>query len=117
MLLIDADKSLNDGMLSLGQCSYAKVDLRHVESMLSITNYDIALLNADEPDENYYEPMARIRRLRPNLPLLFVSTSTRKRNVVKLLRAGADGYLRAESRSTELQEAVSTLLRGFKYVS
>ena len=79
--------------------------------------YDIILLKLSGSDYSGLPILKDIRRAFPVLPLLFLSMQVEGRNVVKVLRSGADGYMQMEAMATELGNAISYLLRGLKYVS
>ena len=58
-----------------------------------------------------------LRRLRPKLPVLFLSMYPEEQYARRALKSGAAGYLTKESIPEELKEAVRRILSGGRYVS
>jgi DNA-binding NarL/FixJ family response regulator len=73
---------------------------------------DLVLLDARMPDHDGIWALRRIRELRPNLPVLVLSTYDTEDYVEGALEAGASGYLLKEATTAQLQEAIETALSG-----
>jgi two-component system, NarL family, invasion response regulator UvrY len=61
--------------------------------------------------------LKEIRSSASNLPVLVLSGHPEEQYAVRVLRAGAAGYLTKESASRDLSIAVTKLLSGGKYIS
>jgi DNA-binding NarL/FixJ family response regulator len=61
--------------------------------------------------------LKQIREERPNLPVLILSMHPEEQYALRLLRAGAAGYMNKESAPEELVNAIRRIAQGKKYVS
>ncbi len=61
--------------------------------------------------------LKEIKQTRPKLPVLMLSMHPEDQFAVRLLKAGASGYMNKESAPEELVGAVKKLLSGGRYVS
>jgi two-component system invasion response regulator UvrY len=78
---------------------------------------DLVLLDLAMPGKDGLDALKELRQARPNLPVLILSVYPEEQYAVRLLRAGAAGYLTKESAPEELIEAIRKVSRGGRYVS
>ena len=78
---------------------------------------DVVLLDILMPDKNGIDTLKTLRHIKPELPVLILSTYGEDQYAVNLLRAGAAGYVNKEAASAQLVAAIRTVVRGRKYVS
>jgi DNA-binding NarL/FixJ family response regulator len=90
---------------------------RELMPLLRERTCDVLLLDLGLPDRSGLEVLAELRERRPNLPVLVLSMHPEEQFGVRLLRAGAAGYLSKESAPEELIRAIRKVHRGGKYVS
>jgi DNA-binding NarL/FixJ family response regulator len=69
------------------------------------------------PGRSGLEVLREIKRLRPKLPVLILSMHPEDQFAVRLLKAGAAGYLTKESAGAELVGAIEKVTTGGRYVS
>ena len=81
------------------------------------SEFDVVLLDISMPEGNGVDTLKQLKQVRPELPVLILSTFGEDRYAVNLLRAGASGYLSKESAASQLVGAIRTVLQGRKYVS
>jgi len=79
-------------------------------------NPDIVVMDVDMPDLDGIEATRRIKAQNPNIKVLALSTYSKKRYVVDMLRAGASGYLLKERAFRELVHAVHAVQEGKTYL-
>ena len=79
--------------------------------------WDLVLLDITMHGRTGLDVLKEIRRSASDLPVLIVSAHPEDQYAVRVLRAGAAGYLTKESASHELCTAVKKLLVGGKYIS
>lgn len=79
--------------------------------------WDIVILDLMMPGQNGLEILKEIKRSRPALPVLVLSMHPEDQFAVRLLKAGAAGYMTKESAPEELVGAVRKALNGGRYVS
>jgi two-component system, NarL family, invasion response regulator UvrY len=79
--------------------------------------WDLVLLDITMHGRTGLDVLKEIRSLASTLPVLILSGHPEEQYAVRVLRAGATGYLTKESASRELSNAVRKLLGGGKYIS
>jgi two-component system, NarL family, invasion response regulator UvrY len=80
-------------------------------------SYDLILLDISMPGKSGLEILEEIRALRPKLPVLILSMHPEEQYAVRMLRAGAAGYLTKASAPEELISAIRKVSKGGKYVT
>jgi two-component system, NarL family, invasion response regulator UvrY len=80
-------------------------------------NFDLLLLDISMPGRNGIEVLEEIKSLRPKLPVLILSMHPEEQYAVRMLRAGAAGYLTKASAPQELISAIRKVSRGGKYIT
>ena len=78
---------------------------------------DVVLLDITMPNKNGMEVLKELRAQLPRLPVLVLSMHAEDQYAVRVLRAGAAGYLTKESAPERLVQAIRQVVRGGKYVS
>ena len=81
------------------------------------TRWDCALVDVAMPGKTGLELLKELRREQPGLPVLILSMFPEEQYAVRMLRAGASGYLNKESAPEQLLAAIEAILRGEKYLS
>ena len=69
------------------------------------------------PGKSGLDILDDLKRLRPKVPVLFLSMHPEEQYAKRALKAGAAGYLTKESVPEELKTAVKRVLGGGRYVS
>ena len=79
--------------------------------------YDLILLDISMPGRSGLEVLEEIKVVQPKLPVLILSMHPEEQYAVRMLRAGAAGYLTKGSAPQELISAIQKVSRGGKYVT
>jgi two-component system invasion response regulator UvrY len=79
--------------------------------------YDLVILDISMPGRSGLDILAEIRREEPDLPVLILSMHPEDQYAVRVLRAGAAGYLTKESAASELITAIHKVASGGRYIS
>jgi len=79
--------------------------------------YDLVLLDISLPGKSGLEVLQELKSLSPELPVLMLSMHPEEQYAVRVLRAGASGYLAKGSAADELADAIRKVLAGGKYIS
>jgi DNA-binding NarL/FixJ family response regulator len=90
---------------------------RELMPLLRERSCDVLLLDLGLPDRSGLEVLAELRERRPSLPVLVLSVHPEEQFGIRILRAGAAGYLAKECAPEELIRAIRKVHRGGKYVS
>jgi two-component system invasion response regulator UvrY len=84
----------------------------------ALTNdYDVVVLDITMPGVNGLDVMKQIKTQKPHLPVLVLSVHPEEQYAVRVLKAGASGYLTKESASDELIAAIRKISSGRKYIT
>lgn len=81
-------------------------------------NYcDVALIDIAMPDMSGIDLLKLLRQEKPELPVLILSAYPEDQYAVRLIKAGAAGYLNKECIPEEIVRAVKSVIQGKKYIS
>ena len=80
-------------------------------------DWEIVILDISMPGKSGLDILSDLKRIRPKLPVLFLSMYPEEQYARRALKAGASGYLTKESVPEELKKAVQRVLSGGRYVS
>ncbi len=80
-------------------------------------DYDVVVLDITMPGINGLDVLKQIRSQKPKLPILVLSMHPEEQYALRVLRAGASGYLTKESAPEELMTSLRRVSTGKKYVS
>src|SRR5215510_5866066 len=78
---------------------------------------DVVLLDITMPNRSGLDVLKQLHSESPRLPVLVLSMHSDDQYAVRVLRAGAAGYLTKESAPARLVQAIRKVVRGGKYVS
>ena len=78
---------------------------------------DVVLLDISMPGLNGIELLKQFRDEKPKLPILIFSNYTEDQYAIRLIKAGASGYLTKGGVSAVILEAVRNVVSGKKYFS
>ena len=81
------------------------------------TVYSVILLDISMPGMNGLDVLKQLKIENPNLPVLVLSMHPEEQYAVRILKAGAAGYLTKESAPAELVKALQLVARGKSYIS
>src|SRR2546426_1640543 len=105
--------SESGGMTVSGEASDGQEAMRVIAS----TPCDVVLLDITMPNKSGLDVLKELHAQSPRLPVLVLSMHAEDQYAVRVLRAGAAGYLTKESAPAKLVQAIRKVVRGGKYVS
>ncbi len=79
--------------------------------------WDVAVMDISMPGMNGLDAIKQVKREFPDLPVLILSMYPEEQYAIRMLKAGADGYLTKSSAPEELIKAIQKVQGGGKYVS
>jgi two-component system invasion response regulator UvrY len=80
-------------------------------------DWDIVVLDITMPGRSGLEVLKELKQLRPKLPVLILSMHSEDQFGMRVLKAGAAGYMTKENVPEELVKAIKKVLAGGKYIS
>jgi len=90
---------------------------RDAISVIRRTACDAVILDITMPGGSGIEVLNQIRHEKPNLPVLIMSMHEEEQYALRVLKAGASGYLMKDSIPEELIKAIRQIIEGGKYIS
>ena len=79
--------------------------------------WDVVVLDISMPGRNGLEVLKQLRRERSRLPVLILSMHAEEHYAVRVIRAGASGYLTKETAMDNLVAAVRALASGKRFIT
>jgi two-component system invasion response regulator UvrY len=98
---------------TFGEAQTAQAALEAVWSQA----WNVLVLDITMPGRSGLEIINHIRQAQPKLPILVLSMHPEEQYAIRVLEAGADGYVTKIKAPAELVEAIEKLLAGGKYIS
>lgn len=80
-------------------------------------SWDVVISDLSMPGRSGLEGLQQIKQINPKLPVLILSIYPEEQYAVRLLKAGAAGYLNKDMAPEELVNAVQRVLLGKKYIT
>lgn len=80
-------------------------------------DYSVVVLDIAMPGKSGLDALKEIKTERPKLPILILSMYPEDQYAIRVLRAGAAGYMTKDSAPDELVTAIRLVVDGRKYVS
>jgi len=90
---------------------------QEVLSILPTQQFDLIILDISMPGKSGLEILKQIKTDFPEIPVLILSVHPEDQYAVRVLKAGASGYLTKESASAELIDAIRKVSQGRRYVT
>jgi len=79
--------------------------------------WDVVISDLSMPGRSGLESLQQIKQHYPRLPVLILSVHSEEHYAIRVLKAGASGYLSKDTASDELVKAVNRVLLGKKYIT
>jgi len=101
------------GLAIVGEADSAEDGLRKVRE----DSWDLVILDINLPGRNGLDLINQLHHDFPGLPILVLSMYSEDQYALRVLRAGAFGYLNKQSAPEELIKAIKRIHSGSKYIS
>ena len=80
-------------------------------------DFDVVVMDINMPGRSGLDVLKQLKAEFPELPVLILSMHDEDQYAVRMLRAGASGYLTKETAADKLVEAIRRVAEGGKYMS
>ena len=123
ILITDDHAVVRQGLKQILAAEFKKAEFGEAgnahESVMQVAEgkWDVVILDVTMPGRSGLEALKDIKQLRPKLPVLMLSMHPEDQFAVRMLKAGASGYMTKESAPEELVGAVRKVISGGRYVS
>lgn len=123
IILADDHSFVRLGLVQILKDEYPSVEIKQVsdgESLVkevTLSDWDLVISDLDMPGRNGLEALQQIKLIKPRLPVLILSIYSEDLYAVRVLKAGASGYMNKNAAPEELIIAVERILSGRKYIT
>ena len=123
IILADDHSFVLLGIIQILKDEYPYAEIMQVgdaESLIkevSRNQWDLVITDLDMPGRSGLEALEQIKMLRPELPVLILSIYPEELYAIRVLKAGASGYLNKNSAPDELIVAIQRIALGKKYIT
>lgn len=93
------------------------VDAEGVMKKIISNEWHILICDLSMPGRSGLDVVHEVKQNFPKLPVLILSIHPEEQYAVRVLKAGAAGYLSKDTATEELVKAVQRVLQGHKYIS
>lgn len=123
IILADDHSFIRLGLIQILKDEYPTVEITEVgdgESLIKevmLHDFDLVISDLDMPGRSGLEALEQIKLIKPGLPVLILSIYTEDLYAVRVLKAGASGYLNKNAAPYELITAIQRIALGRKYIT
>jgi len=123
IILADDHSFIRLGLMQILKDEYPAAEIKQVadgESLIkevTLHEWDLVISDLDMPGRSGLEALEQIKLIKPHLPVLILSIYPDDLYAVRVLRAGAAGYLNKNSAPDELITAIQRISIGKKYIT
>jgi len=123
ILLADDHSFIRLGLIQILKDDCPAVEIKEVgdgEALINeamLHDWDLVISDLDMPGKNGLEALKQIKLVKPHLPVLILSIYAEELYAVRLLKAGASGYMNKNAAPYELIKAVQQISLGRKYIT
>ena len=80
-------------------------------------DWDVVITDLNMPGRSGLDALVQIKQIKPNLPVLVMSLHPEDQYAIRVLKAGASGYLTKDAPPEELIKAIQQVKLGKKYLT
>lgn len=123
ILLADDHSFIRLGLVQILKDEFPNALITEVSDGVSLLkevmkgSWDLVISDLDMPGRGGLEALEQIKQMRPLLPVLILSIFPEDLYAIRVLKAGAAGYLNKNAAPNELVSAVRKILTGRKYIT
>jgi two-component system invasion response regulator UvrY len=123
ILIVDDHQVVRKGLIGILLEQYPSATVTEVgdsQEAIGVARkqiWDLILLDISMPGQSGVDVLKQIRSEGIKVPILMLSMHPESQYAVRVLKAGASGFLNKQSASDELLLAVSKVLSGKKYIT
>jgi len=92
-------------------------DAEHLITATISEKWDVVICDMSMPGRSGLDALNQIKQSSPKLPVLIMSMYPEDQYALRVLKAGASGYLGKETIHDDIVRAIETVLRGKKFIT
>ncbi|TDH28552.1 response regulator transcription factor [Segetibacter sp. 3557_3] len=123
ILIADDHTIVRKGIIQILTAEFTNAQIEEASSAEELIeravskNWDIVITDISMPGRSGLDALQQIKLSKPHLPVLVLSMYPEEQYAVRVLKAGASGYLNKEVAPVQLIHAIQQILSGRKYIS
>ncbi len=123
ILLADDHHFIRLGLIQILKDEYPSAEIKEVgdgETLIQeviLHDWDLVISDLDMPGRSGLEALEQSKLIKPQIPFLILSIYPEDLYAVRVLKAGASGYLNKNSAPEELITAIHRIALGKKYIT
>ncbi len=123
IILADDHPWIRLGLVQILRDEYPTAKIKEVNDGESLikevmeNDWDLVISDLDMPGKSGLEALEQIKLVKPTLPVLILSIYTEDLYAVRVLKAGASGYMNKNAAPEELITAIHRISLGRKYIT
>jgi len=123
ILLADDHSFIRLGLIQILKDEFPFAEIKEVgdgESLLKEVmknSWDLVISDLDMPGMSGLEALEKIKQIKPSLPVLILSIYPEELYAIRVLKAGAAGYMNKNAAPYELINALQRIILGKKYIT
>ena len=123
VILADDHSFIRQGLIRILEEEFPSLEIVEVadgESLIrdvSLHDFDMVISDLDMPGRSGLETLEQIKLLKPALPVLILSIYPEELYAIRVLKAGASGYMNKNAAPSELVNAIHRIQLGRKYIT
>lgn len=123
ILIIDDHLILREGIKLILKAEFSNIQIEEAENeiqgikLIRAKKWDLIILDITLPGKNGLEILRQMQYEGIKLPVLVLTMHREELYAIRVIKAGASGYLTKECSMHELIEAIKKILSGRKYIT
>ena len=123
ILLADDHIIIRRGLIQILRDEYPAIEITEVGDgqaiikEITLHDFDLVISDLDMPGISGLDALEQLKLIKPNLPVLILSIFTEDLYAVRVLKAGASGYMNKNAAPFELINAINRIALGKKYIT
>ncbi|MCW3118458.1 MAG: two component transcriptional regulator, LuxR family [Chitinophagaceae bacterium] len=123
ILIADDHAIMRKGIIEILRTEYPDViigeasDSDNLLSRILAEPWDVVISDLNMPGTNYFDALKQIKKTHPALPVLVMSMAAEDQYAIRVIKAGASGFLAKVSIHDNLINAITVVLQGRKFIT
>ncbi len=123
IILADDHSFIRLGLIQILKDEYPAIEIKEVadgESLVKAVmkeDFDLVISDLDMPGRSGLEALEQIKLIKPDLPVLILSIFPEDLYAIRVLKAGAAGYMNKNAAPYDLIKAIQRISLGKKYIT